>query len=167
MANPSQHDLTTPQRSQFISGMKRNNPDSPDSYSPSDKQLEKQPRTFSPLSKSLENVIVDQVTSDTVVQLSDVVCATLNNPDFISSIISILAEKVTQLMKPKIEQLVQEAIQPHLQTLLDKHVIFEETINQLQDDNTKLRTKTELIDIRMEERKQYSRRTSLPSFSQR
>jgi hypothetical protein len=67
----------------------------------------------------------------------------------------------------KIEQLVQEAIQPHLQTLLDKHVIFEETINQLQDDNTKLRTKTELIDIRMEERKQYSRRTSLPSFSQR
>jgi hypothetical protein len=118
----------------------------PDSYSPSDKQLEKQPRTFSPLSKSLENVIVDQVTSDTVVQLSDVVCATLNNPDFISSIISILAEKVTQLMKPKIEQLVQEAIQPHLQTLLDKHVIFEETINQLQDDNTKLRTKTELIE---------------------
>ena len=41
MANPSQLDLdlTTPQRSQFISGMKRNNPDSPDSYSPSDKQL--------------------------------------------------------------------------------------------------------------------------------
>jgi hypothetical protein len=64
-------------------------------------------------------------------------------------------------MKPKIEQLVQEAIQPHLQTLLHKQVIFEETISQLQDDNTKLRTKTELIDIRLEERKQYSRRTSL------
>ena len=73
MADPSELEQSTPQRSQYISGKKRNNPDSPDSYSPSDKQLEKQPRTCSPLSKSLDNVIVDQVTSDTVVQLSDVV----------------------------------------------------------------------------------------------
>jgi hypothetical protein len=48
---------------------------------------EKQPRTFSPLSKSFENVVVDKVTSDTVVQLSDVVCATFNNPNFIASTI--------------------------------------------------------------------------------
>jgi hypothetical protein len=68
MADPSELEQSTPQKSQYISGKKRNNPDSPDSYSPSDNQLEKQPRTLSPLSKSLENVIVDQVTSDTVVR---------------------------------------------------------------------------------------------------
>jgi hypothetical protein len=51
MAGPSELDLTTPQRSQYISGIKRINLENPDSYSPSEKQLEKQPRTFSPLSK--------------------------------------------------------------------------------------------------------------------
>jgi hypothetical protein len=52
-------------------------------------------------------------------------------------------------------------IQPHLQPLLDKQVILEETISQLQDGNTKLRTKMELIDMRLEEQEQYSGRTSL------
>lgn len=161
MADPSELEQSTPQKSQYISGKKRNNPDSPDSYSPSDKQLEKQPRTFSPLSKSLDNVIVDQVTSDTVVQLSDVVCATLNNPDFISSIIPTIAEKVIQLMQPKIEQMVKDAIQPHLQPLLDKQVILEETVSQLQNNNANLKAKIDLIDMRLEEQEQYSRRTSL------
>jgi hypothetical protein len=129
MAGPSELDLTTPQRSQYISGIKRINLENPDSYSPSEKQLEKQPRTFSPLSKSFENVVVDKVTSDTVVQLSDVVCATFNNPNFIA--IPTIAEKVVQLMQSKVEQLIQEAIHPHLQPLLDKQVILEETISQL------------------------------------
>ena len=156
MADPSELEQSTPQKSQYIYGKKRNNPDSPDSYSPSDKQLEKQPRTFSPLSKSLDNV-----TSDTVVQLSDVVCATLNNPDFISSIIPTIAEKVIQLMQPKIEQMVKDAIQPHLQPLLDKQVILEETVSQLQNNNANLKAKIDLIDMRLEEQEQYSRRTSL------
>jgi hypothetical protein len=43
----------------------------------------------------------------------------------------------------------------------DKQVILEETISQLQDGNTKLRTKMELIDMRLEEQEQYSGRTSL------
>ena len=161
MVDPSELEQSTPQRSQYISGKKRNNPDSPDSYSPSDKQLEKHPRTFSPLSKSLENVIVDQVTSDTVVQLSDVVCATLYNPDFISSIIPTIAERVIQLMQPKIEQMVKDTIQPHLQSLLDKQVILEETVSQLQNNNANLKAKIDLIDMRLEEQEQYSRRTSL------
>jgi hypothetical protein len=46
MVDPSELEQSTPQRSQYISGKKRNNSDSPDSYSPSDKQLEKQPRTY-------------------------------------------------------------------------------------------------------------------------
>jgi hypothetical protein len=35
-------------------------------------------------------------------------------------------------MQPKIEQMVKDAIQPHLQPLLDKQVILEETVS----DNT-------------------------------
>ena len=97
----------------------------------------------------------------TVVQLSDVVCATLNNPDFISSIIPTIAEKVIQLMQPKIEQMVKDAIQPHLQPLLDKQVILEETVSQLQNNNANLKAKIDLIDMRLEEQEQYSRRTSL------
>jgi hypothetical protein len=42
-----------------------------------------------------------------------------------------LGEKVVQLMQSKVEQMVQEAIHPHLQPLLDKQVILEETISQL------------------------------------
>jgi hypothetical protein len=45
----------------------------------------------------------------------------------LSSIISTIAEKVIQLMQPKIEQMVKDAIQPHLHPLLDKQVILEET----------------------------------------
>jgi hypothetical protein len=40
MADPSELEQSTPLKSQYISGKKRNNPDSPDSYSPSDKQLD-------------------------------------------------------------------------------------------------------------------------------
>ena len=54
-------------------------------------------------------------------------------------------------MQPKIEHMVQEGIHPHLQPLLDKQVILEETISQLQDDNTKLKAKIDLIDMRLEE----------------
>jgi hypothetical protein len=36
-------------------------------------------------------------------------------------------------MQPKIEQMVKDAIQPHLQPLLDKQVILEETVSQLQN----------------------------------
>jgi hypothetical protein len=40
-------------------------------------------------------------------------------------------------MQPKIEQMVKDAIQPHLQPLLDKQVILEETVSQLQNNNAK------------------------------
>ena len=72
-----------------------------------------------------------------------------------------IAEKVAQLMQPKIEQMVQEALHPHLQPSLDKQVILEETISQHQDGNTKLNAKIDLIHMRFEEQEQYFRRTSL------
>jgi hypothetical protein len=42
-------------------------------------------------------------------------------------------------MQPKIEQMVKDAIQPHLQPLLDKQVIIEETVSQLQNNNDHIR----------------------------
>ena len=89
------------------------------------------------------------------------VCATLNNPDFFASTIPTIAEKVAQLMQPKIEQMVQEVVHPHLQPSLNRQCILEETISQLQDDNTKLNAKIDLIHMRLEEQEQYFRRTSL------
>jgi hypothetical protein len=47
-------------------------------------------------------------------------------------------------MQPKIEQMVKDAIQPHLQPLLDKQVILEETVSQLQNNNANLKAKIDL-----------------------
>ena len=159
MAGPSELDLTTPQRSQYISGIKRINLENPDSYSPSEKQLEKQPRTFSPLSKWFENVVVDKVTSDTVVQLSDVVCATFNNPNFIA--IPTIAEKVSNLCNLKSNNWYKKQyihICNHCWT--NKSYLKKQLANS-QDDNTKLKPKIDLIHMRFEEQEQYFRRTSL------
>jgi predicted nucleic acid-binding Zn-ribbon protein len=57
--------------------------------------------------------------------------------------------------------MVKDAIQPHLQPLLDKQVILEETVSQLQNNNANLKAKIDLIDMRLEEQEQYSRRISL------
>jgi hypothetical protein len=45
--------------------------------------------------------------------------------------------------------------------LLDKQVILEETVSQLQNNNANPKAKIDLIDMRLEEQEQYSRRTSL------
>jgi hypothetical protein len=47
-------------------------------------------------------------------------------------------------MQPKIEQMVKDAIQPHLQPLLDKQVILEETVSQLQNSITNLKAKIDV-----------------------
>jgi hypothetical protein len=41
---------------------------------------------------------------------------------------------------------VKDAIQPHLQPLLDKQVILEETVSQLQNNNANLKAKIDLIE---------------------
>ena len=60
--------------------------------------------------------------------------------------------------------MVQEALHPHLQPSLDKQVILEETVSQLQNNNANLKAKIDLIDMRLEEQEQYSRKDQ-PSFS--
>jgi hypothetical protein len=44
--------------------------------------------------------------SETILHLSEVVCATLKNPEFIDSIIPLISEKVMLLIKPKIAKIV-------------------------------------------------------------
>jgi hypothetical protein len=58
--------------------------------------------------------------------------------------------------------MVKDAIQPHLQPLLDKQVILEETVSQLQNNNANLKAKIDLIDMRLEEQEQSENHVSLP-----
>ncbi|CAG2225388.1 unnamed protein product [Mytilus edulis] len=103
---------------------KRDQPSSsPDNSSPSMQQVEKLARLVNldtslsdsslPNSDSTENII-SSVEKETVFKLSDVVCATLKNQEFMDSIIPLITEKVIEMVKPKIVQIVDECMQPHL-----------------------------------------------------
>ncbi|CAG2188988.1 unnamed protein product [Mytilus edulis] len=84
---------------------------SPDNSSPSMQQVEKLARLVNldtslsdsslPNSDSTEN-IMSSVEKETVFKLSDVVCATLKNQEFMDSIIPLITEKVIETVKPKI-----------------------------------------------------------------
>jgi hypothetical protein len=64
---------------------------------------------------STDQVLSTAVQSETILHLSDVVCATLKNQEFIDSIIPLKSEKVMLLIKPKIAKKVDECMQPHLE----------------------------------------------------
>jgi hypothetical protein len=51
---------------------------------------------------------------ETVFYLSEVVCATLKNQDFLESIIPMIREKVIESITPRILKLVDDSIKPHL-----------------------------------------------------
>ncbi|CAG2256654.1 unnamed protein product [Mytilus edulis] len=99
---------------------------SPDNLSPSMQQVEKVARTAN-LDSSLSGSIVSEhdsseqiissIENETVFKLSDVVCATLKNQEFLDSIIPLITEKVIEMVKPKIALIVDECIQPHLLTI--------------------------------------------------
>ena len=52
---------------------------------------------------------------ETVFYLSEVVCATLKNQDFLESIIPMISEKVIESITPRILKLVDDSIKPHLE----------------------------------------------------
>ena len=101
---------------------------SPDNTSPSTQHFEKQAR-LSPFGSPLisETVKYNTVStyqalstaaqSETILHLSEVVCATLKNQKFIDSIIPLISEKVMLFIKPKITKIVDESMQPPLETI--------------------------------------------------
>jgi hypothetical protein len=85
---------------------------------------------------STDQALSTAVQSETILHLSEVVCATLKNQEFIDSIILQISEKVMQLIKPKIVKIVEECMKPHLETI--KHIkdalILREIQNKDQND---------------------------------
>ena len=153
-------------------GTKRDQPSSsPDTISPSMSQAEKQARlaslgsSFGDLnSDSVEQVLTTSVQKDTVVQLSEVVCTILKNQEFIESLIPLISEKVMELIKPKVAQIVDECIQPHITSIKhnkDALILQELEISKQKDELKSLKNKITKLETRLEEQEQYSRRTSL------
>jgi hypothetical protein len=155
---------------------KRDQPESsPDNSSFSTQHLDKQARLSafgSPLiseSVTSNTVSTDQalstaVQSETILHLSEVVCATLKNQEFIDSIIPLISEKVMILIKPKIVKIVDECMQPHLETIQHNKdaLILQEIQNKKQNDQiSSMKNKISNLEKRLEEQEQYSRRTSL------
>jgi DUF438 domain-containing protein len=106
------------------SGEKRGkDPDSPECISPSLLQVEKQARLTSSSNDSDKTDIqtckeINETAKgqmETVFHLSEVVCATLKNQDFLESIIPMISEKVIESITPRILKLVDDSIKPHLE----------------------------------------------------
>jgi hypothetical protein len=145
---------------------KRDQPESsPDNSSPSTQHLDKQARLSafgSPLisesvtsnTVSTDQVLSTAVQSETILHLSDVVCATLKNQEFIDSIIPLKSEKVMLLIKPKIAKKVDECMQPHLETIQHNKdaLILQEIQNKKQNDQiSSMKNKISNLEKRLEE----------------
>ena len=85
---------------------------------------------------SSDQALSTAVQNETIMHLSDVVCATLKNQEFIYSTIPLISEKVMLLIKPKIAKIVYECMQPHLETIQHNKdaLILKEIQNKEQKD---------------------------------
>ncbi|CAC5377767.1 unnamed protein product [Mytilus coruscus] len=142
---------------------------SPDLSSPSSQQVEKQaklkefetspshddndnhnhiPRAEHILAKSIEN--------ETVFKLSEVVCATLNNQAFIKTIIPMITEKTMDQVKPKIIEIVDDRIQPYIDTITqnkDALILQEAELKKQSDEIKSLKSKLGKVESRIERNK--------------
>ncbi|CAC5374571.1 unnamed protein product [Mytilus coruscus] len=80
------------------------------------------------------------------------------------SIIPLITEKVIEMVKPKIIQIVDECMQPHLLSIKhnkDALILKDVELNKYKEEMKMLKTKLDKVEARIEEQEQYSRRTSL------
>ncbi|VDI57548.1 Hypothetical predicted protein [Mytilus galloprovincialis] len=153
-------------------GLKRELSFSPSDISPSQIQVGKSAKTIpdspSP-NTSLQVSEMSQPTiisaqGETVLQLSEVVLSVINNPQFVQAIFPMVLEKVLLDIKPMVEQMVSDKIQPYIETIdQNKQALTSQNIiiKDQQDTINKLQTKLTNLGKRVEEQEQYSRRTSL------
>jgi hypothetical protein len=66
-----------------------------------------------------ETVMSNQTvyTSPSELKLSDVVCAVINNPQFVDAIIPMVLDKVLEAMRPHVEKIVNDRQQPYIETI--------------------------------------------------
>jgi hypothetical protein len=146
-------------------GLKRDLPYSPNDISPSIKQSEKVARTNT-LSSSpslSETVMSNQTVStspsegETVLKLSDVVCAGINNPQFVDAIIPMVLDKVLEAMRPHVEKIVNDCLQPYIETIehTKTTVLAQEAVIQQQNQTINhLANKINKLGSRIEEQEQ-------------
>ena len=112
----------------------------------------------------LHQLLLKSIENETVFKLSEVVCATLNNHAFINTIIPMIAEKIMDQVKPKIIEIVDDRIQPYIDTITqnkDALILQEAEMKKQSDEIKSLKSKLIKVESRIEEQEQYSRRTSL------
>ena len=97
---------------------KRSDPFSPDNISPSLLQVQKQARLNSSpttpehpsrLASNSDPPSCSEEQDDTVVQLSHVVCATLQNQTFMDQLIPMISQKFIESIKPTLKKMVDDA----------------------------------------------------------
>lgn len=153
---------------------KRSEPFSPDNISPSMLQAHKQAKLIDlptydigdPLSHSASTSAptVSAVQEEAVVKISDIVCKTLNNSEFIDQLIPVISQKVLESIKPTLKQIINETLQPHLDDIKTSKDLIkkqESVIKKQEVEILALKNKYDRIEARLEEQEQYSRRTSL------
>lgn len=150
------------------SGLKRELSFSPSDISPSQIQTEKAAKT-QPDSPIFKTSAMSQHTAqanpgDTVLQLSDAVCAVINNPQFVNAIVPMVLEKVLETIQPHVEEMIAKSIQPYIEAI-DKSKEELKSQNAIiikqREAISKLQDKVTGIGRRVEAQEQYSRRTSL------
>jgi hypothetical protein len=64
---------------------------------------------------------------ETVLKLSDVVCVVINNPQFVDAIIPMVLDKVLEAMRPHVEKIVNDRLQPYIEAIWCFYVIKTQT----------------------------------------
>ena len=112
---------------------KRSDPFSPDNISPSLLQVQKQARLNSSpttpehpsrLASNSDPPPCSEVQDDTVVQLSHVVCATLQNQKFMDQLIPMISQKVIESLKPTLKKMVDDSHLPNIEKIQSAHHVI-------------------------------------------
>ena len=146
---------------------------SPDNISPSLLQVQKQARLNSSpttpehpsrLASNSDTPPCSEVQDDTVVQLSHIVCTTLQNQKFMDQLIPMMSQKVIESIKPTLKKMVDDSLLPHIEKIQSAHHVINLQREEIDKQNTIIQTlqdKLDKVEERVEEQEQYSRRTSL------
>ena len=117
----------------------RSDPFSPDNISPSLLQVQKQARLNSspttPASNS-DPPPCSEVQDDTIVQLSHVVCATLQNQKFMDQLIPMISQKVIESIKPTLKKMVDDSLLPHIEKIQSAHHVINLQREEIDKQNT-------------------------------
>lgn len=135
------------------------------------KTLNDQPNESTAIVSELQTTSLDgtsglvlEAQNDTVIQLSEVVCVTLKNSNFIDQIIPLISQRVIESITPTLFKIVDDQIKPHLENLNKNNRIIDmqtDVIDTQGKTIENLQYRLQQLGVKVEEQEQYSRSTSL------